>query len=172
METWNQRLAQAVADSGRTPNSIAVELKIAAPTLAAWIGAANIKPAQDINANNLFRVCALLGVRPEWVLYRRGPKREGTPLTAVPANTEAGGYPNVESGKHDVKLLNIPATEEMKQEITTALGTEELTEAVLLAVCLMIRAGLQAPARGDQHHTKRVTRKHGRTGGRKSAGSG
>lgn len=76
MTTWNQRLAEAVADSGRSPNEIATcpRVRVAASSFAAWIGAANIKPASHIKAQNLFDVCRELGVRPEWVLYGELPK--------------------------------------------------------------------------------------------------
>ncbi|MEZ7524036.1 hypothetical protein [Burkholderia vietnamiensis] len=55
-------------------NKLAGEVGVSTPTFAAWIGAGNIKPAQDITANNLFKVCRLLKVRPEWVLSNQPPR--------------------------------------------------------------------------------------------------
>lgn len=79
METWNQRLALALAekierDENYSPSRLAKEVGVSAPTVASWIGAKNITPAININAENLFKACECLGVRPEWVLFRRGPK--------------------------------------------------------------------------------------------------
>lgn len=84
MTTWNERLAEAVAESGRKPNEIATcpRVSVAASTFAAWIAAASIKPAEHIKAKNLFDVCRELGIRPEWVLFDELPKyeREEWPL--------------------------------------------------------------------------------------------
>lgn len=171
MDTWNKRLAQAVAESKYTPNGLASELNVSAPTVAAWIGAAKIKPAQDITANNLFRVCKLLDVRPEWILFRRPPKKSGTELSAQIGGSEAHVYPDVTTPRDAVKSEQIPTALQMKQEINTALGTEGLSDELLYAVCLMIRAGTQAPVQGDQHHTKRVRRKNGHSSARKTAES-
>ncbi|HDR9026796.1 helix-turn-helix domain-containing protein [Burkholderia vietnamiensis] len=74
MDTWNNRLADAFEKSGYSMNKLAKEVGVSAPTFAAWIGAANIRPAQDITANNLFKVCRLLRVRPEWVLLNQPPR--------------------------------------------------------------------------------------------------
>ncbi|CAG9262146.1 helix-turn-helix domain-containing protein [Paraburkholderia caribensis] len=74
METWNKRLARALNESDYTPHSLAAELGVKAPSVAAWIGAASITPARDIKADNLLKVCQLLKVRPEWVVFGRPPK--------------------------------------------------------------------------------------------------
>ncbi|TGB34377.1 hypothetical protein [Burkholderia thailandensis] len=84
METWNERLALALRESAYNPNQLATEIGVRAPTIAAWIGAANITPAQNITADNLFKVCEKLKVRPEWVLYRRGPKNASHQMEEVP----------------------------------------------------------------------------------------
>lgn len=48
---------------------------MSAPTVAAWIAAADISPAKDIKARNLLDACRVLNVRPEWVVYNQLPKR-------------------------------------------------------------------------------------------------
>lgn len=75
MNTWNERLAHALAESDYNPNRISVELKVAAPTVAAWIGAGTIKPAANITGENLLKVCRLLKIRPEWLMFKEGPMR-------------------------------------------------------------------------------------------------
>lgn len=75
MDTWNKRLAAALAESPYTANRLASELGLSAPTISAWIGAGSISPAKDIKADNLLRVCAKLGVTPEWVMFKEGPMR-------------------------------------------------------------------------------------------------
>lgn len=74
-KTWNERLARAVDESGFRPQQIAKELHVSPPTVAAWIGAASIRPAKNITGENLLQVCRLLGVRPEWVMFDEGPMR-------------------------------------------------------------------------------------------------
>lgn len=75
METWNERLALALAESEYNQNSLSVVLKVAAPTVAAWVAAGSIKPAANINGENLLKVSRLLNIRPEWLLFREGPMR-------------------------------------------------------------------------------------------------
>lgn len=75
MKTWNDRLARAVAESDYRPQQIAKELNVSPPTVAAWIGAASIRPAKNITGENLLQVCRLLGIRPEWLMFEEGPMR-------------------------------------------------------------------------------------------------
>lgn len=75
MEKWNDRLAAALAESHYNANQLAKELKVSAPTVSAWIGAAGITPARDIKGENLLLVCRLLNVRPEWLMFREGQMR-------------------------------------------------------------------------------------------------
>lgn len=75
MKTWNERLARAVAESDYRPQQIAKELNVSPPTVAAWIGAASIRPAKNITGENLLQVCRLLEIRPEWLMFEEGPMR-------------------------------------------------------------------------------------------------
>ena len=75
MDTWNKRLATALAESDYTANSLATVLGVSAPTVSAWIAAGTIKPALNITGENLIRVCQLLKIRPEWLLFREGAMR-------------------------------------------------------------------------------------------------
>lgn len=75
MEKWNDRLAAALAESPYNANQLAKELKVSAPTVSAWIGAAGITPARDIKGENLLLVCRLLNVRPEWLMFKEGSMR-------------------------------------------------------------------------------------------------
>ncbi len=75
MEKWNERLAHALGQSAYNANQLAKELRVSAPTVSAWIGAAGITPARDIKGENLLLVCRLLNVRPEWLMFREGSMR-------------------------------------------------------------------------------------------------
>lgn len=75
MDTWNKRLAAALAESEYTANAFATALGVSAPTVSAWIGAGTITPARNLTADNAIRVCQLLKIRPEWLLFREGPMR-------------------------------------------------------------------------------------------------
>jgi len=83
MDTWNKRLATALAESEYTGNSLATRMGVAAPTVSAWIAAGTIQPAKNINGENLLRVCQILNIRPEWLMFREGPMRppSGTKLS-------------------------------------------------------------------------------------------
>ena len=75
METWNERLSKALAESDYNKNSLAGALGVSAPTVSAWVAAAGITPAKTIGGDNLLRVCRVLNVRPEWVMFREGQMR-------------------------------------------------------------------------------------------------
>lgn len=75
MDTWNKRLAAALAESEYTPNALATALGVSAPSISAWIGAGTITPARNLTADNAIRVCKLLNIRPEWLLFREGAMR-------------------------------------------------------------------------------------------------
>lgn len=79
MTTWNQRMAKALAESTYegNVNRFAAAVGVSAPSVAGWVAAASIKPAQDIKAMHLMEACRLLNVRPEWILYESGPMRPG-----------------------------------------------------------------------------------------------
>lgn len=79
MKTWNERIALAIEESeygGRGGREqIAKLLNVSPPTVAAWVGAASIRPSKNITGENLLQVCELLNIRPEWLMFARGPMR-------------------------------------------------------------------------------------------------
>lgn len=75
METWNQRFARALAESEYNMNTLRLELGVSAPTVSGWAAAGGIKPIENINGENLLKVCKRLNIRPEWLLFREGPMR-------------------------------------------------------------------------------------------------
>ena len=75
MKTWNERFAKAVADSDYNREQIAKLIGASSPTVAAWIGAGSLRPAQNITGENLLKVCRLLDVRPEWLIFGEGSMR-------------------------------------------------------------------------------------------------
>lgn len=83
MRTWNERLAYALAESDLNANKLRLELGVSAPTVSAWIGAGTIKPAENITGENLLKVCRLLNVRPEWLLFREGQMRPSVVNTQI-----------------------------------------------------------------------------------------
>lgn len=70
-------MAKALADSiyEGNVNRFAADVGVSAPSVAGWVAAASIKPAQDIKATHLMKACRLLNVRPEWILYESGSMR-------------------------------------------------------------------------------------------------
>src|SRR5207253_9411178 len=83
METWNERLAKALAESEYNKNSLAGALGVSAPTVSAWVAAAGITPAKSIAGDNLLRVCRVLNVRPELVMFREGAMRASRPSATL-----------------------------------------------------------------------------------------
>ncbi|TCK87331.1 helix-turn-helix domain-containing protein [Paraburkholderia sp. BL9I2N2] len=75
METWNTRLAKALAESEYKPHQLAQALGVKTPSVSAWLGAATIQPAKNITGENLLRVCKLLNIRPEWLMFKEGAMR-------------------------------------------------------------------------------------------------
>lgn len=75
MTTWNERLAQALAASEYKPHQFAQALGLKTPSISAWIAAGTIAPAKNITGENLLRVCKLLEIRPEWLMFDKGPMR-------------------------------------------------------------------------------------------------
>lgn len=84
METWNMRLAQALDQSEMSKSALAAKIGVSVPTVSAWVGAAGITPAKTIAADNLMKACRILGVTPEWVMFRekdaRGTNSSEEPL--------------------------------------------------------------------------------------------
>ena len=100
METWNQRLAQALEASDiKNPSHLAAALGIKAPTVSAWIGAGNITPAKDIKGDNLLRVCTILDIRPEWLMFREGPMRPRTSWPFSFSYDEYMGLPDADKAE-------------------------------------------------------------------------
>jgi DNA-binding Xre family transcriptional regulator len=81
MDTWNSRLAAALKESEYNAHQLAQAMGLKAPSVSAWIGAGTIQPAKNITGENLLRVCQLLNVRPEWVMFKEGPMRPPSRLT-------------------------------------------------------------------------------------------
>jgi DNA-binding Xre family transcriptional regulator len=75
MDTWNERLAFALAESDYNALQLAQALGVSAPSVSAWLGSGAIQPAKNITGENLLRVCELLDIRPEWLMFKKGPMR-------------------------------------------------------------------------------------------------
>lgn len=78
MDTWNERLAKALAESEYKPHQLAQALGVKTPSVSAWLGAGSIQPAKNITGENLLRVCELLSIRPEWLMFKKGPMRRAS----------------------------------------------------------------------------------------------
>lgn len=75
METWNERLAKALKESEYNPHQLAQALGVKTPSVSAWLGSGTIQPAKNITGENLLRVCELLNIRPEWLMFKKGAMR-------------------------------------------------------------------------------------------------
>lgn len=75
MTTWNERLSKAMGESHYKPHQFAQALGLKTPSISSWIGAGSLPPAKNLTGENLLRVCKLLNIRPEWLMFNEGPMR-------------------------------------------------------------------------------------------------
>jgi DNA-binding Xre family transcriptional regulator len=75
MDTWNERLAKALAESEYNAHQLAQAMKVKTPSVSAWLGSGSIQPAKNITGENLLRLCELLHICPEWLIFKKGPMR-------------------------------------------------------------------------------------------------
>lgn len=68
METWNERLKQARLAKGLNKSELARRTGLSPPTITDWERGA----IQEIKADNLMKVCAVLGTTPDYLLHGRG----------------------------------------------------------------------------------------------------
>lgn len=83
MKTWNERLTDALAESGLGIAEFARRADISHVSVLRWTGTPTMKPAQDAYASSLLRACRVLDVRLEWMLEGELPKSysEAWPFT-------------------------------------------------------------------------------------------
>jgi transcriptional regulator with XRE-family HTH domain len=62
---WNRRLQEARINAGLTKSELAKQAKVSAPTVTDW-ESGEIK---KIDGENLLRVCAVLAVSPQWLMF-------------------------------------------------------------------------------------------------------
>lgn len=74
MQTWNERLAEAIEDAQVSKNSLAERIGVTLPTLLAWVGAGHIKPTKKLAAEQLYKLCDALQISAEWLLFGIGEK--------------------------------------------------------------------------------------------------
>lgn len=128
METWNERFKEALEGSEYTANALARKLSVSAPTVSAWAAMAGVNPAKNITAENLLKACDLLGVRPDWVLWKRGAKlkKDGEGITAKTADFEAPVYPDFFESPSALQI-DAKQIDQFVADLREAFGTGRLT---------------------------------------------
>ncbi|SAK53338.1 hypothetical protein AWB78_01316 [Caballeronia calidae] len=128
-----------------------------------------------LNLEAMLRLCGVLGAKPMDVSPRLMTQffgDEGSRLTAVSQGSIGEGNPNTSLPDEGVKNNITASAEELKRQIMQAVAEEGLSDELLNALAWMIRAGMRAPVRGDQHHTQKVDLNHGRSSKRGNTGTG
>jgi len=163
METWNQRLKKAVDEEGLAPNAFAREIGVSAPTVAAWLGAGNIRPAKDIKADHLWKACERLGIRPEWVLGKRVPMKlaDDSKLTAASENPKAAVFPNILENPTTLQITQ-ELVEQFIADLRAAFDDGRLTAHRFLLLRELLREGADAPASNLEHQKMKTRGAHGR----------
>ncbi|MDP1931936.1 MAG: S24 family peptidase [Gammaproteobacteria bacterium] len=87
MQTWNQRLDQAIKDSSHNKSSLARAIGVSAPTVTDWTKG----EIQKITADNAEKVCKELGINIQWLLSGKGKIREAAGLSGVSAEESGAG---------------------------------------------------------------------------------
>lgn len=135
-----------------------------------------------LNLEALLRLCRVIQVAPNAIsprlmdeFFGRSPGLFGlgsAELTAFQPVNEVKVNPGLTETSEGVKSTDAATAEELKQQIMQAVADEDLSDELLNAIAWMIRAGIPATARGDQHHSKTVKIKHGRSANRRRTGTG
>lgn len=91
MQTWNERFAEALAESGIGLAEFSRRADLSHVAALRWIGTPSMKPAQEAYASSLLRACRALDVRVEWILEGELPKRysEAWPFTTARRKIES-----------------------------------------------------------------------------------
>lgn len=82
MNTWNERLQQAIEDSGLKKSAFAKKVGVSPPTVTDWISG----EIKTISAPNAERVAAALSLNTKWLVSGKGPKH----VDQLIGNTGAG----------------------------------------------------------------------------------
>lgn len=119
-----------------------------------------------LNLEALLRLCSVLDQKPEVIsprLIRQFFGPEGPRFTAIVQNSEVDVYHDSLQTPDSVKSTGAADATQLKEQILKAVSDEGLSNELLNAIAWMIRAAANVPVRGDQHHTKTVKLKHGRS---------
>lgn len=73
MEDWKLRLRQAREDKKLNKTAFARLIKVSNPTVTDWEKSVADGGIKEIAGGNLTKVCATLGVSPDWLLHGSGP---------------------------------------------------------------------------------------------------
>jgi transcriptional regulator with XRE-family HTH domain len=77
--SWNERLKEARENAGITKSELAKRAGVSAPTVTDW-ESGEIK---KIDGENLLRVCGVVGVPPEWLIFGSADRQATDEAAAV-----------------------------------------------------------------------------------------
>ncbi|MFK3846637.1 XRE family transcriptional regulator [Stenotrophomonas sp. NPDC078853] len=90
--TFSQRMAAALAESQLTVRRLAELAKTSPGQVSQWQTEGKVQP-ENVKADVLERICAVLQVRPRWMLYGEDPMRgAGDYVSLVAENATPAGY--------------------------------------------------------------------------------
>ncbi|WP_412021516.1 hypothetical protein [Burkholderia cepacia] len=151
-------------------NKLAGEVGVSTPTFMAWIGAGAVKPAQDITANNLFKVCRLLQIRPEWVLSGAPPcgisDRTDSSEETVELNIHEKDHKSrVYISSSDLNTYGTVSNEQLDEfiaELKAAVGQDHLTPHRFFLLRELLREGAQTQGAAIEKQQIKTRGGHGR----------
>ncbi|MCA8326102.1 hypothetical protein [Burkholderia cepacia] len=163
-------MADAFTKSGYSMNKLAGEVGVSTPTFMAWVAAGSVKPAQDITANNLFKVCRLLKIRPDWVLTGAPPRgtsdRTDSSEEIVDANIHEKDHKSrVYLSSSDLNTYGTVSNEQLDEfiaELKAAVEKERLTPHRFFLLRELLLEGAQTQGEGIEKQQIKTRGVHGR----------
>lgn len=89
LDSLGKRLSDSLATSGMSPASLAQRAGATEATISNWVNG-NVQ-VEHVKAAVLLRICGVLGVLPEWLLFGQGSRslsRVGEASASQPVKTE------------------------------------------------------------------------------------
>lgn len=70
MTTWNKRIKEAREEAGMANSDLARAVGVKPASVTLWENGST----KNMDAANCIKACEVLGIRPQWLVFGRGPK--------------------------------------------------------------------------------------------------
>lgn len=121
MATWNDRLNQALTESGMTPADLSRKTGATTASVSDWVN--NI--TKELKASNSECICATLRINHRWLVTGKGPMRPSTPsqITEPQASYETPISPRLANLINQLDRDHLAKLEEIAELYAQQKGT-------------------------------------------------